>query len=117
MGCTWRLVKGLTYDVLPCRSVECGSSSTAAATAFYDDKGTLFLSFAFFLSLLPPFFSSIRASPFSRVNAKSSNQKTRLRTTTAGTVFQRYRPVISNVNSRRVTYTSDSCILQVQFLR
>lgn len=55
-GCTWRLVKGLTHDALPCRSVECGSSTAAATPLYVEDKGTLFFPF---LS-----FSTSSSSPF-----------------------------------------------------
>lgn len=54
-GCTWRLVKGLTHDALPCRSVECGSSTAAATPLYVEDKGTLFFPslFCFPFLLLP----------------------------------------------------------------
>lgn len=100
-GCTWRLVKGLTYDALPCRSVECGSS-TAAATPLYEDKGTLFFFLPFFC--FPFFFSffffvpsySARGKPvLFHAFTKSSQRRRSSRTT----VSRRYRTVISNANS------------------
>lgn len=105
-GC---LVEGLTYDALPRRSVECGSS-TAAATPLHEeeDKGTLFflpfpsLLFSFLLlSLLP----SSAAQLFHALTPKSNRLGSRT------TVSRRYRTVISNANSPRVTYAGDSCIL------
>ena len=105
-GCTWRLVKGLTYDVLPCRSVECGSSTTAAATALYHDtKGYFFVSLFFILlrsvssfsllfllsSLFFSFSLSARSRRFSREIKRPEDdgheQRTRRRT-----VSQRLSP-------------------------
>lgn len=76
-GCTWRLVKGLTHDALPCRSVECGSSTAAATPLYVEDKGTLFfLSFFAFLFhfFLFSFSYSARGKPvlFHALTPKSS---------------------------------------------
>lgn len=76
-GCTWRLVKGLTHDALPCRSVECGSSTAAATPLYVEDKGTLFFLpfFAFlFHFFLFSFSYSARGKPvlFHALTPKSS---------------------------------------------
>ena len=94
-GCTWRLVKGLTYDVLPCRSVECGSSTSSSCDSTLPRyQGILFLfpllyssplrfflfssSLSLSLSLPPSLSLSTRSRRwFSRVKrARSSGQKT-----------------------------------------
>lgn len=79
-GCTWRLVKGLTHDALPCRSVECGSSTAAATPLYVEDKGTLFFPslFCFPFLLLPLLLFLLRereTGPFSRVNAEIKPRK------------------------------------------
>lgn len=105
--------------MLPCRSVECGSSTSSSCDSTLPRyQGILFLfpllyssSLRFFLfsSLLFSLSFSLSTRSrrwFSRVKrVRSSGQKTIRRRT----VSQPYRPVISNANSpRRYTYTGDS---------